>query len=379
MGSARRPALALACYFIWAIVSTLFCEFTDTATIFIENSAKIILPLLAGLTLIKTRQQIYQLAWVITGSIGYVAYDLNMSYFSGFNRLEFDGFGGMDNNSMTIGLVTAVGFAFFLGLAESIWWRKYLAFAFAAFLTHAVFFSFSRGGMLGLCIVGVVTALLIPKSTKNILLVSLGVIIALAMAGPEVWNRFNSISKSSLTGTESSEAEWSAESRVILWGVCLQMLMESPITGKGPDHFPKIVQRYETGNSLFPRFPEGKEAHTLWLQIAAELGIPGVAFLSSYYVLTVFGLWKYSRLDNSDSEGLTPGATARMVIAAMVGFIVSAQFVTLEGLELPYYVALVGLGSLKLSSTVEAFQDVDKPLEMGSHEESHIPTEYAAT
>jgi O-antigen ligase len=155
------------------------------------------------------------------------------------------------------------------------------------------------------------------------------------------------------------------------------MVMESPVTGKGPDHFPKIVQRYETGNDIFPRFPEGKEAHTLWLQIAAELGIPGLAFLVSYYILTVVGLWKYSRLDRSDSQGLTPGATARMVIAAMVGFIVSAQFVTLEGLEIPYYVALVGLGSLKLSSTVEADDNIGHLPEAESPVEAEAPLEYA--
>ncbi len=378
LGAARRPAVALACYFGWALVSTLFCEFPDSGIIFLENSAKIIIPLLAGLTLINTRKQIYQLAWVITASIGYVAYDLNMAYFSGFNRLEFEGFGGMDNNSMTIGLVTAVGFAFFLGLAESIWWRKYLAFAFAAYSTHAVFFSFSRGGMLGLCVVGVVTVILIPKNTKSIGLIALGAVVAFAMAGPEVWNRFNSISKSSLTGTVSSEAESSAESRVVLWGVCMQMVLENPLVGKGPDHFPKIVHRYETGNEIFPRFPEGKEAHTLWFQIAAELGIPGVAFLASYYILTVATLWRYSRLDNSDSQGLTPGATARMVIAAVVGFMVSAQFVSLEGLELPYYVALVGLGTLKVSSTVDIDFDQRGFNDNGFQVKSEDPQEYAA-
>ncbi len=43
-------------------------------------------------------------------------------------------------------------------------------------------------------------------------------------------------------------------------------------------------------------FPQGKEAHTLWLQIAAELGLPGLAFLAAYYVLTVAALWKYHSL-----------------------------------------------------------------------------------
>jgi hypothetical protein len=40
-----------------------------------------------------------------------------------------------------------------------------------------------------------------------------------------------------------------------------------------------------------------------------------------------------------------------MVIASLVGFAVPAQFVSLEFLETPYYVALVGAGVLKLSSS----------------------------
>ncbi len=46
-----------------------------------------------------------------------------------------------------------------------------------------------------------------------------------------------------------------------------------------------------------------------------------------------------------------------MVCASLVGFSVSAQFVSLEGLELPYYITIVGLGSLKLATTTEATAD----------------------
>jgi hypothetical protein len=38
-----------------------------------------------------------------------------------------------------------------------------------------------------------------------------------------------------------------------------------------------------------------------------------------------------------------------MVIASITGFAVSAQFVSLVGLEAPYYVVLMGAGALKLS------------------------------
>lgn len=42
---------------------------------------------------------------------------------------------------------------------------------------------------------------------------------------------------------------------------------------------------------------------------------------------------------------------ARAVIASLCGFVVSAQFVTCEFLEVPYYVGLLGAGVLKLSSS----------------------------
>ena len=41
----------------------------------------------------------------------------------------------------------------------------------------------------------------------------------------------------------------------------------------------------------------------------------------------------------------------RMVVAGIIGFAIAAQFVSLYGLEVPYYIALIGAGALKLSST----------------------------
>jgi hypothetical protein len=39
-----------------------------------------------------------------------------------------------------------------------------------------------------------------------------------------------------------------------------------------------------------------------------------------------------------------------MCIAGLVGFIISAQFVTAEGFELPYYELLIGAAAIKLVS-----------------------------
>ena len=108
----------LVAYLGWAAFSSLYCQFEDVGFAFVIEKSKIVIPCIAGLTMINTRRDLYLLAWTITATMGYVAYELNLSYFGGFNRLEVAGFGGMDNNSITIAFVTGVGFAFFLGLND---------------------------------------------------------------------------------------------------------------------------------------------------------------------------------------------------------------------------------------------------------------------
>jgi hypothetical protein len=43
-----------------------------------------------------------------------------------------------------------------------------------------------------------------------------------------------------------------------------------------------------------------------------------------------------------------------MVIVALVGFLIAAQFVTLYGVDLPYLIGLLGMGALKLCPARES-------------------------
>jgi hypothetical protein len=159
--------------------------------------------------------------------------------------------------------------------------------------------------------------------------------MGLQLAGPQVRERFFT------TFADKTQRDGSAESRVQLWLNCIDCIAREPVFGVGPDHFPLIVERYG--------WPRGKEAHTLWLQTAAEIGVPGALFLVLFYGVTILRLWPLT------SEGCPlPDpwlrTTARMVIASLIGFAVAAQFVSLKMLDLPYFVALLGAGALKLAS-----------------------------
>jgi O-antigen ligase len=130
-------------------------------------------------------------------------------------------------------------------------------------------------------------------------------------------------------------------------------MIAHPLFGLGPHHFP--VHAHEFG--LTP----GKEAHSLWAQIAAELGIPGLFFLVAFYAMSVTRLWSYLRRPGPEDDPWFLD-TARMVIAAITGFAVSAQFVSLPGLETPYYIVLLGAGALKVVSSSQRATDTAEVL-----------------
>ena len=222
-------------------------------------------------------RQLKLLAWVILLSQAYPAFELNLTYFGGYNQLKEEGFAGMDNNSYAISLVTCTGLAGFLAWHSERWWQKALAAASAAFMGHAILFSFlprwhARADRAG------------RGRLRDHAQGAEGVHgirswlwwWVLALAGKEVRERFGTS-----FAQEDGTREASAESRLVLWAACWDTIQKNPVLGVGPDHMPLRMEQYG--------FMKGKEAHTLWLQIGAELGLPGMVLLMSYYGFALSG------------------------------------------------------------------------------------------
>lgn len=332
-GRAGVILAVLIAYLISNVLAATNALVPEIAWDMVESQAKIILVFAVGLTLIRSVEELRQLAWVILVSHGYVAYEANLDYFSGFNRLHEYGFGPLDNNSIAISFVTCTGLGIFLCLGAKQLWHKAIAAACIGFMVHAILFSFSRGGMLGLIVVVGLSFLLIPKRPVHVLTLLGGALLSLAFAGQEVSQRFSS------TFAEDGERDISAQSRLDMWEICIREAGQNPMLGLGPRHF--HVHAHEFGLAV------GKEAHSTWLQLAVEIGIPGAVFLTLFFSLAVVNMWLIVRTSSSVPDPFLRDL-ARMVIAAIVGYMFTAQFVTLHGIEAPYYIVLLGAGVLKL-------------------------------
>ncbi len=332
VGAAKPVLYALLGYWLWVMLSTTSSPDPSLGAPFCEYLAKIVLPFAAGLTLVRTERQLEMLFWTVLISCAFLAYEANLAYLNGYH-FEQLGFLHLDNNSFAILMVTSYGLALVNGFLDSVWWRRYFCFGCAAAMAHVPMLAMSRGGMVGVAVATMAAFFVLPKTGRVLRGFALALIAGSVLAGPSVVDEF------STSFQEEEERDYSAQSRVDLWRDCTEAMLRNPLFGVGQEHWGLVAPSYG--------WPLGKEAHSLWFQTAAELGIPGLAFLVGFYVIAFLKMRSLAK--TTESEFIRAAALGTAV--AIVGFAVSGSFVTVEGFELPYYVVLIGLCGLKANES----------------------------
>lgn len=327
--------VALGCYWALLVLGAILSPAQEEAWYTLDVLTKVFLPLVAGFTLINSIDRLKQLAWVLVLSHGVLAIQFNQQYYSfGINTDEWE-FAGADNNSIAITMVTAVGLAFFLGLASKEWWQKGIAFFLALLMAHVVLFSMSRGGMLAMCLSGATAFILMPKRPISYVAMGGAVILVLALAGEGVRQEFMS------SFQETEKLDTSALSRFKFTRDAAHCMLTHPILGCGLENWPNVAPEYG--------WPKGRRAHNTWMEIGATLGFPGLIAILSFYGICCWQMVRLSRLKVPEVDRWSVWMS-RGVVSALVGFFGSAWFVTSDRIELPYYIVLLGAGMLKVAA-----------------------------
>ncbi len=331
-GRGRAVVVTLMIFSVWTVLSAV--QAVDTTVSYSEliGMAKWVMPFIIGATLIDTNQRARTLFWIIVLAQAYVAFNMNWEYwFHGYNNAG-DGFGGMDNNCYGVSLVTTLGPAFVLAVGTRKWWERALAVISAALILHTTLLTFSRGALVGLLAVASATFLIMPKRPKHLAALAIVGLLALRLTGPQLAARY------ATTVADEDARDTSAESRVDLWRDCWKVALDKPIFGVGPGNF-KVI-------SASLGWTQGKQAHSTWMQTMAENGFPGVIALFMFFVIAAIKLWPIARSRVTD-ENRSQVILASGIITSIVGFAVSGQFVSLAGLEIPYYVTMIGVSLLR--------------------------------
>jgi probable O-glycosylation ligase (exosortase A-associated) len=329
-GGLTLAHISVLLFGVWVGVSYLGARNQAVAEIWIWEYVKIFIMFLTAAFLIRSIGQVWTLFIIAALSLGYLAYEINVTYFEYRLITIYDrGYGGLDNNGA--GLMLAMGVPLCIFAWEGVvHWSRWIFVILVPILIHAVLLSFSRGAMLAL-VVACPFFYLRSRFKGQLLIGGLIVFLALLprMAGKEIRDRFFSI--------EQYDKDESVQGRFSSWKVAWEIAKDYPIDGIGLRNASAYAKEYN---------PEAADRtiHSQYLQILADTGFVGLGL----YLAALFLVWRSTRRVQkatwipTDLGECRARAAACGVECAMMVFCVGAVFLSLEVFELPYLLLLLG-------------------------------------
>ena len=282
-----------------------------------------------GLVCINDHKKLKLFSFVLPFSALYLTYWANMQYLSGrfFIRLcgprDIIGAGIYgDQNNFAMLFVVAIPFFFYLGWYYKRFLWRWVSWLIIPFSWHAIFLTASRGGLVGAAFVSLMAAFRSPKKIIGILLIPAFLVAYIWQGGSVLKERAKTI--------QTYEKESSARTRLEAWDAGLHMLMAHPFTGVGIASF----------GQAFPYFSEKtpRLAHNTFVQIAAESGI----FAGLSYILFMFYcVWGLYKSRDKFEVGSFDYYLCDAVLVSLCGFLVCSLFLTLNGFEIQFYLAIL--------------------------------------
>jgi len=273
--------LATAPFSIW---------FGGAVSVFTDLYLKVALVYLLAVNVIISPRRIERLTWLLVLAIGYIGFRAVFDYVRGVNliargsRVQGSVGGLLQNpNDLALHMVVFLPLAAFMAMRPGPAMKRLIAAGAGVAMMGAVVASGSRGGFVGLVVMLVVLAAFAAKQRPALVFAgALAVMCALPVLPSSYWYRIASITDSSKDDYQSGEA------RKRLFGEAFDAFIENPITGVGAGQFKdyKPEKRVEAWH----------ETHNIWLQVAAELGIFGLAVFAFLMARAVSGVWHTRRL-----------------------------------------------------------------------------------
>jgi probable O-glycosylation ligase (exosortase A-associated) len=328
-------------FVFWVCLSYPTAKSTATAYEPFIEYVKIFCMFVCATFVLRTVGDLWIIYIVVTAALGYAAYEINFYYFiDGVMFLQRRGYGGLDNNGA--GLMLAMGVPLALFAFEGMKHRaRWLFLLLVPFLLHTVLLSFSRGAMVSVLVCLPVIFLRARSKRFILLLFAACAVFVVVAAGPEVTDRFTSISE--------HDADESANSRKTAWAIAIRMANEEPLLGFGIRCSPLYTFAY--GADM-----EGRVIHSQYLQTAADSGWPALALYLALLGSTCLGGWQVHRFlrGRTDPESLQVRAMLSGVICALMVFCFGAIFLSLEHFELPYILILIAAQLHAITRAVQA-------------------------
>jgi len=252
-----------------------------------------------------------------------------------------------DANDFATFLVTAMPLALYAIHRAPTSWYRLLGVGALALMTLAFVRTGSRGGFIALlAVVAVINfgyrAIALRWRVSATALVA---VVVLATASDRYWTQMGTIT----SDTDYNRSEETG--RMKIWQRGIGYMLQYPVFGVGPNNFnaaegrlSPIAERQRHGRGV-----KWNAAHNSYVQVGAELGIPGLVIFIGMIASAFVALRRASR-----RAGAVRGADASLeltqaMVASLTGFVVGAFFLSLAYSEILFTLLALAVALQKVT------------------------------
>ena len=269
---------------------------------------------------------------------------------------QFRACGTLDEqNRFAQNMLMLLPLGLFLFLNERTRRKRFVVLALTSFAGIGFLLAFSRGGAVALALVLMVMTLMRLIALRHVAVLGLVMVVGL-VAMPQYWTRLASLGDVSLlvAGSETNERkpDSAMTGRLTEMVAAALVFADHPVIGVGPRMFKYYSQEY--GNRLgIRKLKEGRKAHSLYLEVAAESGTLGLLSFFGMIFVTLTGLVVTRRrafgesgrgLDGSGEESSCEAKDREMAnlatgfLLALIGYLACGIFLHLSYIRFFYLI-----------------------------------------
>jgi O-antigen ligase len=251
---------------------------------------------------------------------------------------------------LAIYFLFSVFVALWLALTEKYAWLKWTLIAVAVLEAILIFFTETRGTVIGLVLGLALTAfltILTASARTRRLAAGAFVLIVILVGGLYLGRNSSFVQNNHVLQRVTSISLSDGQTRFTLWHMAFEGVLERPIVGWGQEGFNYVFNKFYDP-SLYTQEQWFDRAHNAFIDWLVAGGFPAFALYLSLFVSALVLLWRSSELSRSERTLLT---------AALVGYAVHNFFVFDNISSYVYFFAILALIDSQVARPIKRFED----------------------
>jgi O-antigen ligase len=316
----------------------VFNSFVKTVLLFLVTAGAV-----RGLRDVERLAAVYLVGAAAYAAVACTAFDLGSGSNWRLGHLFY-----YDANDLAAFLVTAVPFGIFFLQAARRAWSRLLAAGALLLLMVAFVRTGSRGGFIALLAVAAYVVLrysAIPLGRRLGATVLVAVVVA-ATASDQYWQQMGTI------GSDTDYNRTEESGRMQIWRRGIGYMLQHAMLGVGPDNFraaegtlSPFADRQQFGVGV-----RWNAAHNAFIQVGAELGVPGLVLFVAMIVSAFVALRRSQAPGRAAGPADRQTQLAQVLTASLIGFVVGAFFLSLAYSEMLYTLLAMAVGLKKTAA-----------------------------